>query len=459
MLRRKPAGKLLPSAHAVDREYRVIKALEKTEVPVARAYALCEDPAVIGAAFYVMDYVEGRLFWDAALPEAAPVERRAIYEEMTRVIAALHSVDYAAVGLGDYGKPGRYIERQVARWTQQYRASETETIDAIEMARKAGYNSIISHRSGETEDTFIADLAVATGCGQIKTGAPARSERVAKYNRLLRIEEELGEAARRVATFTKLMKSDVALVLVDGQKLLDYAGEEEKYLKSLLWGLRGGLEKLKDDILTDGEPLTEFPRIWILALSKADLHPGLNARGFQELIIEKAAGDVSALHDTLKTFVRVPEALSLGEDFMLLSSAKFEPGKIEVTERVGLDLILPVATMLPLERLTQWAGKFDIPLRVLVGLVDHADALAAVLRGPGAAVVAKFLTKIPRVGPILAPIAIPALAGAVKLGKSKLEEIHAQALADRDFLTAVLTQFRLDLDHGVEENLLVKSLW
>jgi aminoglycoside phosphotransferase (APT) family kinase protein len=132
VLRRKPPGKLLPSAHAVDREYRVIVALANTPVPVAKAYALCEDPAVIGAAFYVMDYVEGRLFWDAALPEVAPHERRAIYEEMTRVIAALHSVDYAAVGLGDFGKSSRYIERQVARWTQQYRASETETIDAVE---------------------------------------------------------------------------------------------------------------------------------------------------------------------------------------------------------------------------------------------------------------------------------------------------------------------------------------
>jgi aminoglycoside phosphotransferase (APT) family kinase protein len=132
VLRRKPAGKLLPSAHAVDREYRVIVALAGTEVPVAKAYALCEDPAVIGTAFYVMDYVEGRLFWDATLPEVAGSERRAIYAEMTRVIAALHSVDYVTVGLGDFGKPGRYIERQVARWTQQYRGSETETIDAME---------------------------------------------------------------------------------------------------------------------------------------------------------------------------------------------------------------------------------------------------------------------------------------------------------------------------------------
>ena len=132
VLRRKPPGKLLPSAHAVDREYRVIVALAGTQVPVAKAFALCEDAAVIGTAFYVMDYVEGRLFWDAALPEVAASERRAIYEEMTRVLAALHGVDYTAVGLADYGKPGHYIERQVARWTQQYRASETESIDAVE---------------------------------------------------------------------------------------------------------------------------------------------------------------------------------------------------------------------------------------------------------------------------------------------------------------------------------------
>jgi aminoglycoside phosphotransferase (APT) family kinase protein len=132
VLRRKPPGKLLPSAHAVDREYRVIVALANTEVPVAKAFALCEDPTVIGTEFYVMAYVEGRVFWDAALPEVAATQRRAIYDEMTRVIAALHTVDYAAAGLGDYGKPGRYIERQVARWTQQYRASETETIDAME---------------------------------------------------------------------------------------------------------------------------------------------------------------------------------------------------------------------------------------------------------------------------------------------------------------------------------------
>jgi hypothetical protein len=267
------------------------------------------------------------------------------------------------------------------------------------------------------------------------------------------------EAARRVETFAKLLKSDVALVLVDGQKLLDYAGEEEKYLKSMLWGLRDGLEKLKDDILADDEPLAEFPRIWILALSKADLHPGLDVHGFQDLVVEKAAGDIAALHETLRGFVQLPEALSLGEDFMILSSAKFEPGKIDVTERVGLDLILPVASMLPLERLAQWADKFDIPLKILGRLVDHADSLAAVLAGAGARVAARLLAKVPKVGVILGPVAVPALAEVVKLGKSKLEEIHARALTDRDYLTATLTQFRLDLDRGVDDHLLVKSLW
>jgi aminoglycoside phosphotransferase (APT) family kinase protein len=132
VLRRKPPGKLLPSAHAVDREFRVLAALEGTGVPVAPVHALCEDSEVIGSAFYVQDYVEGRIFWDALLPEVAAPERREVYREMVRVLAALHSVDYAAVSLSDFGKPSHYVERQVARWTQQYRASATDRIEAIE---------------------------------------------------------------------------------------------------------------------------------------------------------------------------------------------------------------------------------------------------------------------------------------------------------------------------------------
>lgn len=132
VLRRKPPGKLLPSAHAVDREYRVISALHRAGIPVARTWAMCEDDSVIGTAFYVMDYVEGRVLWDQALPGMSPAQRTAIYDEMNRVIAALHQVDYNAIGLSDYGKPGSYLTRQIGRWTKQYRASATEQIEAME---------------------------------------------------------------------------------------------------------------------------------------------------------------------------------------------------------------------------------------------------------------------------------------------------------------------------------------
>ena len=132
VMRRKPPGTLLPSAHAVDREYRVISALAGSDVPVAKAYALCEDASIIGTAFYIMDYVQGRILWNSALPEHSPAERAALFDEMNRVIAALHRVDYQAIGLESYGKPGNFIERQVARWTRQYRASETERIEAVE---------------------------------------------------------------------------------------------------------------------------------------------------------------------------------------------------------------------------------------------------------------------------------------------------------------------------------------
>jgi aminoglycoside phosphotransferase (APT) family kinase protein len=132
VLRRKPPGKLLASAHAVDREYRVIRALHGTAVSVARPYGLCEDETVIGTAFYVMDCVDGRVLWDPKLPDQTPATRAAMFDEMNRVIAALHQVDPAQVGLADFGKPGNYFARQIARWTKQYRASETEVIDAMD---------------------------------------------------------------------------------------------------------------------------------------------------------------------------------------------------------------------------------------------------------------------------------------------------------------------------------------
>jgi aminoglycoside phosphotransferase (APT) family kinase protein len=133
VLRRKPPGPLLPSAHAVDREFRVMEALAATSVPVPRVYALCEDDSVIGSAFYVMEFLDGRIFWEQHLPEiASPGERTAMFASMNEVIAAVHRVDHAAAGLADFGRPGNYMARQIARWSRQYRASESETIAAMD---------------------------------------------------------------------------------------------------------------------------------------------------------------------------------------------------------------------------------------------------------------------------------------------------------------------------------------
>jgi len=133
VLRRQPFGRLLPSAHAVDREYRLIDALHPTGFPVPKPhFGLCADDSVIGSMFYVMELVEGRTFWDGSLPGLAPQERTAIYHAAVDTLAALHAIDYEAIGLGDYGKPGNYFERQVARWTRQYRASQTDDLPEVE---------------------------------------------------------------------------------------------------------------------------------------------------------------------------------------------------------------------------------------------------------------------------------------------------------------------------------------
>src|SRR6202162_835081 len=128
VMRRKPFGKLLPSAHAVDREFRVIAALSKQGFPVARAYALCTDDGVIGSFFYIMSMEEGRVFWDPSLPSQTPENRRKIFTSKIETLAKLHTYDPQAIGLGEFGKPGNYFARQVDRWTRQYRASETQHI-------------------------------------------------------------------------------------------------------------------------------------------------------------------------------------------------------------------------------------------------------------------------------------------------------------------------------------------
>jgi len=147
VLRKKPPGPLLPSAHAVDREARILRALEGTDVPVPRVLLFCEDEAVIGTPFYLMEHVAGRVFADRAMPGCAPAERAAAYDDMARVLAALHRVDWKAAGLEGFGKPQGYVARQVRRWTQQYQDSKVE--DCPAMDRLAAWLAALPPPAGE----------------------------------------------------------------------------------------------------------------------------------------------------------------------------------------------------------------------------------------------------------------------------------------------------------------------
>jgi aminoglycoside phosphotransferase (APT) family kinase protein len=151
VLRKKPPGKLLPSAHLIEREYRILRALPQTDVPVPAARLLCEDPSVIGTAFYVMDHVEGRVMASVTLPQLSPSERRAIYTDYVRIGAALHAVDYQALGLADFGKPERYVARQLDRWTKQYFASKTE--ESADMNRLIEW--LATHLPSEEEIAIV----------------------------------------------------------------------------------------------------------------------------------------------------------------------------------------------------------------------------------------------------------------------------------------------------------------
>jgi hypothetical protein len=258
------------------------------------------------------------------------------------------------------------------------------------------------------------------------------------------------EAQRRIDTFRSLLGSDVALLLVDGQRLADNSGEEERYLKSLLANFRNGLLSLKDELLDEGKPLVEFPRIWVMALSKSDLLPDLDVYKFRDLLIGKAGEDIGELRNVLAGLVEASDALSVGEDFLLLSSAKFDAGKIEVTERVGLNMVLPLAAMLPFERHARWAQRKQIPGKVAESLLRGVGPLADVLTGRK--------SRLP--GPLgqLLRIVGPGLKVATEIARDKLKEINAEALAKHDYLKATLTRFQMDLDKGEEEQILLRSL-
>jgi hypothetical protein len=269
------------------------------------------------------------------------------------------------------------------------------------------------------------------------------------------------EAARRIDGFRALLQSDVAILLVDGQKLLEYADQEERYLKSLLGNYRQGLLRLREPMLADGVRLTEFPRIWILALSKSDLFPDWTVDTFRDLVIGAAAEHIEGLGDVLRDFVDTPEALSIGEDFLLLSSAKFasapsEGPTIDVHERIGLDLILPLVSMFPLERRAEWETRMEIPRRVLDKFADGFDAIGGALALAQRVGMMKVAARFPKFGPFLV-LAEGWADDAIKLGGEKLKEFNENAKERKDVLAQTMTQFKLDLEIGVARKQLIRS--
>lgn len=265
------------------------------------------------------------------------------------------------------------------------------------------------------------------------------------------------EAARRVDTFRSLLSSDVAFLLVDAQRLLDNEGQEERYLKALFANFRTGLALLKDDILVDGTALAEFPRIWVVALSKADLLPDLDVYAFKELVIESAAGELEMLSETIGDMVQAKEALSVGEDFVRFSSAKFTTDTIDLTQRIGLDLIIPLAAMLPFERHAQWVekkGVAKLPDKVIDNLIGGAGILVSLLEGKKLKLPGPFGLVADLVTAIFTP---EVMNGLLNMAKDGLVEKKKQALEKKQFFTAVLTEFRLALIRGEEERVLLRS--
>jgi hypothetical protein len=268
------------------------------------------------------------------------------------------------------------------------------------------------------------------------------------------------ESERRVDTFRTLLKSDVAILLIDAQRLIENEGEEERYLKSLFSNFRNGLLTLRDDILQDDHRLLQFPRIWVLALSKADLLPNMDVFAFRDLVIEKAADDLDEFRKVLASFVTADAAISVGEDYALLSSAKFEPGRIELEKRVGVDLLLPLATVLPLERQMRWAAKLKLPQELLDSFLSDTAPVALELLGIAAKNLRwlkKFPGKFSSLTGILAALPFDKMIEAAQLGGVQLKERNRAAMKQQDTLGTVMTEFKLALDEAENNHILHRS--
>lgn len=258
------------------------------------------------------------------------------------------------------------------------------------------------------------------------------------------------EAHRRVETFRALLGSDVAFLLVDAQKLLDHAGEEERYLKSLLGNFRNGILSMREGLLRGKGPLIQFPRIWVMALSKADLMPEADVYAFRDLMIAKVGDEIDALRETIASLIQGGSALSVGEDFMLLSSAKFDPQHIDLSERVGVELILPIAAMLPFERHVRWAQRKEAPGKVLEQLNSGVNLIAGALLG-------RLIARTGPIGLVMKLLSADVVDEASRLAGDALRKANEEARSKHENVRAILTSFRLELDEAEERGVLIRS--
>lgn len=266
------------------------------------------------------------------------------------------------------------------------------------------------------------------------------------------------EKQRRIDTFKSLLGADVAFVLIDGQKLKENAGEERRYLRHVLANFKNTLIGLRDDLLDGGKPLVEFPRIWMLALSKSDLIPDMDVYAFRDLMIDQAGSDIDELRDVLGTIVEGKQALSVGEDFALLSSAKFGDERIEFTRRVGVDLILPIAAMLPVQRHLRWADERQIPAKVAQQLLKDVGPLVGVIVGGLTQAAKRLPPPFNAVAAIIAGLLTKeVIDGALTFVGDRLKEAHEAALSKNDFLRATLARFGMDLEEGEAQRTLLRS--
>lgn len=265
------------------------------------------------------------------------------------------------------------------------------------------------------------------------------------------------EAQRRQQTFKNLLESDVALLLIDGEKIKDYAGQEERYLKSLFGNLRNNLLQLKEELDVARKPLTIFPRIWIMALSKSDLLPEMDVYDFRDLLIYKAGDEISELGKVLSEFISDKKALSIGEDFLLLSSANFSANRIDLNQRVGVDLLLPLAVIGPFERYYRWYKAGVIGKDTANKVLKNLPYLAMLLLG----------TKVPFLRKLRIPAKIMRLLKfATNLDimetifgglNQKMETFGTGIQKKHDSLNGVLDVFTAQLNSAEEAKVLIRS--